>query len=96
MPTVPPSTPPTPPAPAKPAPTPAATIKKPKLNIAERRAVNNAIESVQEWVAANETAIREQTNAKIDEGLAWLSANVKPTATKAIDWATAKVAALKL
>lgn len=98
---------PTPPVPPKPAAAPVASpapavplpeIQKPKLNFAERRALNNAVESAQEWVTANEAAVRAQSHALLDRVLKPVQeyiAKAHPAVDSAIGWATGKLAALK-
>lgn len=78
--------------PATPAPP---AIKKPKLNYATRSALNNGVETAQEWLTANDKALRAQAHSAIDRAVGWVQSNAKPGADKAIDWVAAKVKALK-
>lgn len=84
--------------PAAPAPAPLPEIKKPSLNFAERRALNNALESAQKWLSENEAAIRAQSHALLDRVLKpvgeWIS-RAHPAVDDAIGWVSVKVAALK-
>lgn len=92
MPTTP--VPPTPPKPAAPVPAPPA-IKKPSLNWATKNALNNGVETAQEWLKANDKALRGQAHARIDQAVKWVEDQAKPGVDKGLDWLVAKVNALK-
>jgi hypothetical protein len=95
-PATPPAKPTAPAAPAASAPLP--EIQKPKLNFAERRALNNALESAQEWVTANEAAVRAQSHALLERVLKPVTdaiAKAHPALDDAIGWVSQKLAAAK-
>lgn len=75
-------------------PTPPA-IKKPKLNFATRNALNNGVEDLQDWLKANDAAIRAQIDARIDQATEWVESVAKPGVNRGLDWVVAKVNALK-
>lgn len=81
--------PPTPPAKTPP------PIKKPKLNIVTRNALNNAVEDAQEWLETNDKALRAQAVARIDQATDWMESVAKPAVDKAITWVGVKINALK-
>lgn len=84
------------PAPPKPSPPTAPAFTKPKLNFAERNALENTIERVQKALTGNEAAIRVRAHYAIDLAVWWAEGNAKPSVDKALDWLVAKVNALKV
>lgn len=82
------------PTPKPPTPAPP-VIKPPKLNFATRSALNNAVEDAQDWLKANDKALRANAEALIDRAVRWVQSVVKPGVGKGIDWATAKINSLK-
>lgn len=81
--------------PAPPAKPPVPTVKPPQLGRLQRNAANGAIENVQDWLAANDAALRAQAHALIDRAAAWLQSVAKPGVDKGLDWLVAKINALK-
>lgn len=91
-----PPTSPVPSAPSKPVPPTTPAFAKPKLNFAERNALENTIERVQKALTSNEAAIRVRAHYAIDLAVWWVQGNAKPGVDKALDWVIAKVNALEV
>lgn len=73
-------------------------VHKPKLSRIQRNAINGGVEQAREWLAANEVAVRAQAHALLDRVLVpvgeWIG-KAHPAVDAAVDWAKAKLAALK-